>query len=194
MGKQILIIQGHPDPDRHHLGYALADAYAAGARAAGHEVSEIDVSSIEFPFVRSAADFFEAAPPPAIAECQQRIARADHIVFFYPLWLGDMPALLKAFLETTFRAHFGGVKQKKGIFGRPMRGKSARVVVTMGMPALVYRWFFGAHSLRSFERNILGLVGFRPVRRTILGAVEQGGKRGQARRLRLMERLGTHAA
>ena len=43
MGKKIVIVQGHPDPDRGHFGSALSAAYAAGARKAGHEVVEIDV-------------------------------------------------------------------------------------------------------------------------------------------------------
>lgn len=193
MGKQILIVQGHPDPDRAHLGYALASAYGAAARGAGHEVSEIDVASIEFPIVRTAADFFEGEPPASIRVCQEKIAQAQHVVFFYPLWLGDMPALLKAFLEQTFRPHFNGKLTKIGPFSRPLRGRSARVVVTMGMPAFVYRRLFGAHSLRSFERNVLGFGGFRPVRHTIVGAVEAGGARRKARRLRAMERLGRQA-
>jgi putative NADPH-quinone reductase len=190
MGKQIVIVQGHPDPDRRHFGYALSDAYATGARSAGHEVTEIDVSAIDFPLVRTASDFFDGEPPAVIAGCQELIARAQHVVFFYPLWLGDMPALLKAFLEQTFRPHFNGTKLKKGLFSRPLRGKSARVIVTMGMPGLVYRFFFGAHSLRSFERNVLRFVGFRPVRHTIIGNIEGGGARRKACRLRMMERLG----
>ena len=193
MGKRILLIQGHPDPDRRHFGYALSAAYADGARRSGHDVEEIDVASIDFPLVRTAAEFYDGEPPAAIAECQQLISQAHHVVFFYPLWLGDMPALLKAFLEQTFRPHFCGAKVKFGPFNHLLRGKSAHVVVTMGMPAFAYRWFFRSHSLRSFERNILGLVGFAPVRHTIVGAVEQGGARRQAHRLRRMERLGRSA-
>jgi putative NADPH-quinone reductase len=193
VSKRILLIQGHPDPDRRHFGYALSTAYAEGARRSGHEVTEIDVASIDFPLVRTAAEFYDGEPPASIAECQRAISRADHVVFFYPLWLGDMPALFKAFLEQVFRPHFCGEELKLGLFSRPLRGKSARVVVTMGMPALVYRCFYRAHSLRSFERNILGMLGFGPVRHTIVGTIEHGGARRQARRLRKMEQLGARA-
>lgn len=48
----------------------------------------------------------------------------------------------------------------------------ARGVVTMGMPGWIYRWFFGAHSLKSLERNILSFVGIKPVRETIFGMVD----------------------
>jgi len=37
----------------------------------------------------------------------------------------------------------------------------------MGMPALAYRLYFRAHSLRSLKRNILGFVGIGPIRTTI---------------------------
>jgi putative NADPH-quinone reductase len=42
----------------------------------------------------------------------------------------------------------------------------------MGMPALVYRHFFRAHSVKALERNILGFVGFAPIRETLVGSVE----------------------
>ncbi len=192
MSKRILLIQGHPDPDRRHFGYALSGAYAEGARRSGHEVTEIDVASLDFPLVRTATEFYDGEPPAAIARCQQSISQAEHVVFFYPLWLGDMPALLKAFLEQSFRPHFCGEKIKLGFFTRPLRGKSVRVVVTMGMPALVYRFVYREHSLRSFER-FLGMLGFAPIRHTIVGSVEQDGTRRQARRLQTMQRLGERA-
>ena len=40
------------------------------------------------------------------------------------------------------------------------------------MPALIYRWYFGAHSLKSLERNILSFAGTRPNRHTLIGMIE----------------------
>ena len=50
-----------------------------------------------------------------------------------------------------------------------MKGKSARTVITMGMPGLVYRFGMDAGSLRALERGVLGLSGFKPLHHTILG-------------------------
>jgi putative NADPH-quinone reductase len=50
-----------------------------------------------------------------------------------------------------------------------LKGRSARVVVTMGMPSLFYKWFFRAHSLKALKRNILGFVGIAPIRQTVIG-------------------------
>jgi Flavodoxin-like fold len=38
MPRRLTIVQGHPDPAGNRLCHALADAYATGAEAAGHEV------------------------------------------------------------------------------------------------------------------------------------------------------------
>ncbi len=57
MAKRIVIIQGHPDPAGHHLLHAMADAYAEGATAAGHEVRRIEVAKLVFPLLRTQVDF-----------------------------------------------------------------------------------------------------------------------------------------
>lgn len=170
--KRILLIQGHPDGSVRHLCHALADAYAAGAESAGHEVRRVHVASMDFPLLRSQAEWERGAISPAIKDAQLAISRAQHIVLFFPLWLGDMPALLKGFLEQVARLGFAFHKEGDIPFAnKALTGRSARVVVTMGMPAMVYRWYFRAHSVKSLERNILGFVGIAPVHETLIGQV-----------------------
>ena len=61
---RILIIDGHPDPDRARFVHALADAYADGA-ALRHEVRRIDLAGLDIPLIRSQSEWMETAPPPA---------------------------------------------------------------------------------------------------------------------------------
>lgn len=56
-----------------------------------------------------------------------------------------------------------------------LKGKSARVIITMGMPAFIYKWFFRAHSLKSLQRNILGISGIKPVKHSLIGTVDSSG-------------------
>ncbi len=171
MTKRVLLIQGHPDTGHRHLGHALADAYAEGAIGAGHELKRIDVASLDFPLLRSAEDWEHGALPPTLADAQAAIGWCEHMVLFFPLWLGDMPAMLKGFLEQVARPGFAFRPDAKNPFGaKGLTGRSARVVVTMGMPALVYRWIYRAHSVRSLERNVLGFVGIAPVHETLIGS------------------------
>lgn len=167
MGRKILVIQGHPDPAGGHFGHALAEVYAEAAREAGHEVESLNVASLDFPLLRSKEEWEDAATlPPALLPAQLAISRAEHLVFFFPLWLGGMPALLKGFLEQVARPGFALSKPSTGALPRKLlKGRSARLVVTMGMPAMIYRWFYLAHALKALERNILGFVGIGPIRK-----------------------------
>jgi putative NADPH-quinone reductase len=170
MKRNILILDGHPDPSADRLVHALVDAYRQGAEQASHDVKVVRLADLTFPLLRSQSDYEQGEPVEAVRQCQHLMGWATHVVIFYPLWLGSMPAMLKALLEQMLRPGFAFSTRK---FGRwPVKflsGKTARVVVTMGMPALIYRWYFRAHSLRSLQRNILKFVGFRRVRSTIIG-------------------------
>ncbi len=191
MGKNIVVIQGHPDARPERFCSALAQAYAAGGRQAGHTVEIIEVGTLEFPLLRSRDDWEHTPLPAVLAPAQAAIGRAQHVVIVFPLWLGALPALLKGFLEQVLRPGFafGGDGLGKPALG----GRSARIVVTMGMPALLYRWYFRAHSIRSLERNILRFVGIKPVRETVIGMVEGKDPAVRERWLAKMRALGAAA-
>jgi putative NADPH-quinone reductase len=192
--RRILLIQGHPDAVTPHLCHALEDAYAMGAQSAGHDLRQVSVAQLDFPLLRSQQAWQSGTLPPTLAQPQADLAWAQHMVFFFPLWLGDMPALLKGFLEQVARPGFAFKGEGDNPFaGKALSGRSARVVVTMGMPALVYRWYFRAHSIKSLERNILGFVGISPVNETLIGGVEQLGEAGVQKWLAKLRRLGTGA-
>lgn len=189
----ILILQGHPDPGGGHLCHALADAYAAGAEAAGHRVMRIDVGRLDFPLLRNQADFLHAQGPESLADARAALVAADHVALFFPLWLGTMPAVLKGFFEQVVRPGFAFAYLEGGGTKMQLKGRSARVVVTMGMPSLVFRlWFLGA-GLSVVTRNILGFVGFSPVRSTVLGMVEAAGDARKRQWIFRMEALGRAA-
>jgi len=193
--RRILVLQGHPDPDDRHFGHALARRYAEGAREAGHELRIVTVARLDFPLLRTKKGWESEPVPPVLVEAQQAIAWAEHIAVFFPLWLGDMPALLKGFLEQVARPGFAFAAASSGGMGtKLLGGRSARVVVTMGMPALIYRWYFQAHSVRSLERNILGFVGIGPVHRTLIGMVEGMPDKRRARWLEGLRELGARGA
>jgi putative NADPH-quinone reductase len=193
MSRHIAVIDAHPDPDPARYVHALAAAYAEGAREAGHEVRDIRLADHSIPPLISRDSWTHDRVPIGVKPGQDAIGWADHIVFLYPLWLGDMPALLKAFLEQAMRPGFAVSEHVKLNDVKLLAGKSARLVVTMGMPAFFYRAYYGSHSVRSFKRNILGLVGIEPVTSSLIGNVE-GDLRNREKwldRMREYGRVGT---
>jgi putative NADPH-quinone reductase len=192
--QRIVLIQGHPDAVTRHLGHALEDAYAQGAEAAGHAVRRVPVALLDFPLLRSQQAWQEGELPSALVQAQADIAWAQHLVVFFPLWLGDMPAVLKGFLEQVARPGFAFKPDGDNPFARKgLTGRSARVVVTMGMPALLYRWYFRAHSVKNLERNILGFVGISPVNETLIGMVDKLGDAGVQKWMDKLRKLGAAA-
>ena len=184
MRRRIAVIQGHPDRGGPRFCHALADAYAAGAGEAGHPLRRVEAAALDFPLLASRDEWEQGELPPSLVEAQASIEWAEHLVLVFPLWQGTTPALLKGFLEQVLRPGFVlGDEAHAG--KRRLRGRSARIVVTMGMPALVYRWWFGAHGVRGLRRSVLGFVGISPVRTTLIGGVEGGA----GRRRRWLERM-----
>jgi len=63
----------------------------------------------------------------------------------------------------------------------------------MGMPSLIYRWYFGAHGLKSLTQN-LSLVGIAPCRSTLIGMVEAMHVGQRSKWLGRLRALGKRAA
>ncbi len=186
MSRRILIIQGHPDPDQRRLCRGLADAYAQGATDHGHTVARIDLAQLDVPMLRTQEEFEHGALPDSLQPAQAELLAAQHILLVFPLWLGTMPALVKAFLEQVMRPEVAFAYQQNGQPRAGLAGRSARLVVTMGMPVLAYRWWFLGHGLKGLERSVLRFAGIRPVRMSLFGMVD---KASAARRQRWLDRM-----
>ena len=186
---EIAIIVGHPRSGTYCE--ALAEAYRRGAEAGGHTARVFALSHMRFdPILHEG--FSKPQPlEPDLETAQKAIGSAGHLVIVFPLWYGGLPALLKGFLERILQPGFATEKSDNLMGFRPLlAGRSARIIVTMGMPAFVYRWYFGAHALRMLKRNILGFVGFAPIRDTVLGGVESVSVERRRQWLAEIEALG----
>lgn len=114
MAQRILILDGHPDPSAERFVHALADAYRQGAESNRHEVMLLRVADLDFPLLRTQADYEKGDPSEAIRRCQGLMDWATYVVILYPLWLGSMPAMLKALLEQILRPGFAFSARKLG--------------------------------------------------------------------------------
>ncbi len=189
--KRIAIIQGHPDQTNPHYCHAIAQAYKQGAEHGGHITQTIEAASLSTPFLLNQSEFNSRDLDPSILNIQGLILWADHIVIIYPLWLGTMPAILKHFFEQIFRPNFAFYKPKdRRLPKKLLKNKSVRIIVTMGMPAMIYRWFFHAHSLKNLKQNILSFVGFTPIHHSLIGQIESTNDKNRVKWLNNIKKLG----
>lgn len=171
MPKRILILLGHPAADS--LCAGLAEAYAAGAREAGHEVRVLSLAELHFdPVLHEGYKAIQPLEPDLLA-AQEAIRRAEHLVLIYPTWWGGMPALMKGFFDRAFLPGFA-FRYRPGSpwWDKLLAGRTAHVIATMDTPPWYYRLVYGSPGHRQTVRTILRFCGIQPVRVTSLGPVK----------------------
>jgi putative NADPH-quinone reductase len=141
---------------------------------------------IEFPLLRTQQEFETGSLPGTLVPARDALVAAQHVLIVFPLWHGTMPALLKGLIEQVMRPGVALKYRKEGFPRRLLAGRSAHLVVTMGMPAPSYRWYFRAHGVRGLERSVLRFSGMKPVRETLLGMVQSVD---DSRRRRWLDRM-----
>ena len=94
-----------------------------------------------------------------------------------------MPALLKGFIERILQPDLIARQDAETAMNwHIFANKSARIVMTMGMPISIYRWWYCGHALKLLTRNVLHFIGIKPVRHTLYGMIGIS-KAGHARTL-----------
>lgn len=162
---KILIIYGHPRKES--LGYALAGAYERGARAAKAEVKILRLADLKFdPIFWSNDQKLE----PDLIKAQKLISWADHIVLEYPTWWASPPALVKGFFDRVMIPGFAYKYKSNGIPNRLLKGKSARIIVTMDGPKIYY-WLIGSPGHKLVKYGIMFFCGISPTRFTTVDKV-----------------------
>ena len=170
---KILLIDGHPDADR--LSAHMLDVYEQ-ALPAGTEVTRLAIRDIDFDanLSRGYADLPELEPD--LSNALDQIEACDHLVLAFPLWWGAEPARVKGFWDRillprrAFRYHKGDP-----FWDRLLSGRSADVLVSMDTPPAYLRLVYFDPLGWRYKRQVLGFVGFKPVRMSYFGMVRQGG-------------------
>jgi len=189
MSKNILIINGHPDPKSFNQG--LANSYAKGAQAGGHQVTVLNLHELDFRLNLEFGYREKTALEPDLLQAQKLIQAADHLVWVYPVWWGSVPALLKGFLDRSFLPGFAFQKRENSLWwDKLLKGKSARIISTLDQPTWYYRWFNGRPTYHAMKKMTMHFSGVKPVGNTAFGPVRGSTKEKREKWLGKVERLG----
>lgn len=190
---RVLLIDGHPDADR--LSAHLLDVYEA-ALPGGTLLRRLAIRDMGFEgdLPRGYAEI----PPlePDLADALAEIEACDHLVLAFPLWWGGEPARMKGFWDRillplrAFRYH-----ERDPFWDRLLKGRSADLLITMDTPPAYLRLAYFDPVGWRYRRQVLGFVGFRPIRLNYFGPVRRGGAERNLPRWRdRIERLARDAA
>ena len=191
--RRIMIVIGHPQKST--LCEALGNAYKNGAESAGHEAKIFHLADMRFDPILREGYRREQALEPDLRAAYDALAACDHLVLVFPLWCGDMPALMKGFIERILQPDLIARENSEHAMNWSIfKNKTARIVMTMGMPVSIYRFWYRGHALKLLTRNILNFIGIKPVRHTLFGMVGTSNHQARDEWIEQVRRLGINAA
>jgi putative NADPH-quinone reductase len=191
--KRIMVVVGHPQNNT--FCEALGKVYRDAASAVGHEVRLFLLSAMAFDPILHEGNRRTQPLEPDLQAAHQALKDCDHLVFIFPLWCGDMPALLKGFIERILQPDLIAREGTENAMNWSIfRDKTARVIITMGMPVLVYRYWYRGHALKLLTRNILNFIGISPVWHTLFGMVADVRPEVRHQWVEKVRKLGQQAA
>jgi NAD(P)H dehydrogenase (quinone) len=189
MKKKILIINGHPDKES--FCTQLAERYEIGAEKSGADCKLVNLFDLKFNPILQYGYRKRTDLEPDLLIVQKDILGSDHLVFVYPTWWGTYPALLKGFIDRVFLPGFSFKPRENSLFwSRLLKGKSARLIVTMDTPKWYYSLFYKNPGHNSMKKNVLNFCGVKPVKITSLEPIKSSTEKIRDKWLNKIELLG----
>ena len=187
--KKILVINGHPD--KQSLCFELARSYKTGADSTGAKCNLVNLADLIFNPILTSGYRERTELEPDLVMMQQQILDCDHLVLVYPNWWGTYPALLKGFIDRVFLPGFAFRYRGNSImWDKLLKGKSARLIVTMDTPAWYYSLINKSPGHHSMKKGILGFSGISPVKISSFGPVKPSSEGIRLKWIRKVEKLG----
>ena len=168
--RQVLIINGHPDKQSYN--YALSEAYKSGANKTNAIINTINISELDFnPNLRFGYRQ-RTELEPDLKDAIDKIKKADHIVWFFPLWWAGLPALMKGFIDRTFLPGitFDFIKGKATPIGL-LKGKTSRIIITTDTPKWYDYIVMKRPVIKQFKKGTLEYCGIGPVKVTYISPI-----------------------
>lgn len=171
---KVLVVFNHPY-DQSYCA-AILEAVRSGLAAGNHYLDLIHLDRDEFDPVmrskdlkafamaRSDPDAAFALLDPRVLEYKERIERAEHIVFIFPIWWELMPARMKGFIDKVI---FPGIAYEyskgasAGMSNVMKKLNGITLITTMNTPSLLYRLIFGNAIQRAFMRGTFWKIGVK---------------------------------
>lgn len=186
---KILIINGHPDKESFNFG--LAKAYKTGVETSNAEVREINIRELTFNPNLQFGYRKRTELEPDLLKAQEWIKWANHLVWFYPVWWGSVPAIMKGFIDRVFLPGFAFKKREDSVWwDKFLTGKTARIISTLDQPTWYYKWVNGNPSNHAMKKLTMQFVGVKKVKITTIGPIRFSKDKFREKWLKKVEKLG----
>ncbi len=169
--KQLLIINGHPN--KQSFNYALANAYKEGALKTNANLTQINIADLNFnPNLKFG--YQQRTPLESdLIIAIEKIKKADHIVWVFPMWWYGYPAIMKGFIDRTFLPGIAFQPiEGKALPKKLFKGKTSRIIITSDSPRWYDYLFMKSPAIQQFKKGTLHFCGIKPVKVTYIAPLK----------------------
>ena len=168
---RIYVLFAHPDPES--FNGQLAAGYCSAAIAAGHEVRRQDLFELEFdPILRLGLRAVQPLEADLIA-ARANLDWCELFVLIYPVWWGNVPALLKGFFDRTL---YSEITYHHDVddpsWSKMLEGRSAHIITTSDAPEVWLKTHNRDSDINAVRHGTLEFCGMKPVKVTRVGDVK----------------------
>lgn len=163
-----LIIVANPNPKS--FTYALLKKYQELSKSKWDTLEILDLynTPLKQDFLRY-EDRKEMGKDTTTQQIQEKITEAEELVFIFPIWWGDAPAILKNFIDSNFNSGFA-FQYVDGKAVWLLKGKAARIIATSGAPTFFYTLIL--HIQLLWNLNRIWYCGIKQKSFTVFGDIE----------------------
>lgn len=160
-----VIVFNHPYEGS--FGNAILNAVTKGLKGANHEIDLMHLDNDRFNPVMSKADlkgFVEHKPvDPQVIDYNERLEKADHLIFIFPIWWDLMPAMTKGFVDRVLTPGVVYDHHPRGFGLVPLLKnlKGVTVITTMNKPKIMYSLLIGNLIRKAMIKSVFKTMGYK---------------------------------
>jgi len=149
---------------------AILKAVTQGLENSAHEVDLMHLDKDQF-HPRMTSDDLKAFVEHRAVDSQvigyhERLKKADHLIFIFPIWWDIMPAATKGFIDRVLSPGLAYDHHPRGFGLVPLLDnlKSITVITTMNKPKIMYSLLIGNLIRKVMIRSVFKTMGYKNVK------------------------------
>jgi NAD(P)H dehydrogenase (quinone) len=159
---KVLIVIAHPNSEGHNRYFLEVTCKNLDEKGLDYEV--IDLYKLNYDGNLALNELFTAKNyeiSDLNKEIQKKIKESDSLLFIYPTWWQNMPAILKGFFDRIFTPRFAYKYTKHGVPQKLLKNKKAAIFTTTGGPLIYEKFIICSPSIRLVKKHILSFCGIK---------------------------------
>ena len=162
---KVVIVFNHPYEGS--FGNAILNSVIKGLKSGNHEIDLMHLDNDGFNPVMSKADlkaFVDHKPvDPQVIAYNERLGKADLLIFIFPIWWDLMPAMTKGFIDRVLTpgAVYDHHPRGFGLIPLLKKLKGVTVITTMNKPRILYSLLIGNLIKKAIIKSVFKTMGYK---------------------------------